>query len=308
MGFALVMLSMLLAGACWFDIGSAGAFAFLAQVPAALGIALLRGTRGKARLGRDALSLALLWAGGFALAGLLAAWPLQALRASPGLLPTLAMSGASAVVLLLLWRHWPLWHGIEREGGALGLRYSAQDRHERSAWSGLQVAVPVLLLLGGGIALAWPGLLAGDARTIAAIAYAALLPLAHALLQSAPARLLVHGLLGAPLYTALILQAQSWAGAGWGGQILPRVGMEVVVTFLGGDVDRPLVTGCVYNATHPLPFSQPAELTKTGLRSQSSPGGEGFHEISIDDARGAELLYIRAHKRLHTNGNFRALQ
>ena len=194
MGFALVMLSMLLAGACWFDIGSAGAFAFLAQVPAALGIALLRGTRGKARLGRDTLSLALLWAGGFALAGLLAAWPLQALRASPGLLPTLAMSGASAVVLLLLWRHWPLWHGLEREGGALGPRYSAQDRHERSAWSGLQVAVPVLLLLGGGIALAWPGLLAGDARTIAAIAYAALLPLAHALLQSAPARLLVHGL------------------------------------------------------------------------------------------------------------------
>ncbi|WP_240906297.1 ankyrin repeat domain-containing protein [Thermomonas sp. HDW16] len=185
---------MLLAGACGFDIGTAGAFAFLAQVPAALGVALLRGTRGKIRLGRDAGSLALLWAGGFALAGLLAAWPLQALRSAPGLIPTLALSAAVAAMLLLLWRNWPLWHGIEREGGGIGVRHAAQDKHERGAWSGLQVAVPVLLLLGGGIALAWPGLLTGFARTIAAMAYAALLPLAHALLQSAPSRLLVHGL------------------------------------------------------------------------------------------------------------------
>ena len=193
-GSALVALSMLLAGACWFDVGSAGALAFLAQVPAALGIALLRGTRGKARLVRDAGSLALLWAGGFALAGVLVAWPLQALRVTPGLLPTLAMSMACAVMLLLLWRHWPLWHGIEREGGGIGARLASQEAHERGAWSGLQVAVPVLLLLGGGIALAWPGLLVGFARTVATIAYAALLPLAHALLQSAPSRLLVHGL------------------------------------------------------------------------------------------------------------------
>ncbi len=193
-GFALVLLSLLLAGACWFDAGSAGALAWLAQVPAALGIALLRGTRGKARLGRDALSLALLWAGGFALAGLLAAWPLQALRTAPSLLPTLAMSGVCAIVLLLLWRHWPLWHGLEREGGGIGARFASQDAHERGAWSGLQVAVPALLLLGGGIALAWPGLLGGFARTVATIAYAALLPLAHALLQSAPERRLLHGL------------------------------------------------------------------------------------------------------------------
>lgn len=89
---------------------------------------------------------------------------------------------------------------------------------------------------------------------------------------------------------------QGWAGTGWGAQILPRVGMEVVVTFLGGDVDRPLITGCVYNATHPLPFPQPAELTKTGLRSSTTPGGDGYHEISIDDAKGAEMLFIRAQR------------
>ena len=134
-GFALVLLSLLLAGACWFDAGSAGAFALLAQIPAALGIALLRGTRGKARMGRDALSLALLWGGTFLFAGLLVAWPLLALRSSAGLLPTLAMSGACAIVLLLLWRHWPLWHGIEREGGGLSARFASQDSHERGAWS-----------------------------------------------------------------------------------------------------------------------------------------------------------------------------
>ena len=147
-GFALVLLSLLLAGACWFEAGSAGAFALLAQIPAALGIALLRGTRGKARMGRDALSLALLWGGAFLFAGLLVAWPLLALRSSAGLLPTLAMSGACAIVLLLLWRHWPLWHGIEREGGGLSARFASQDAHERGAWSGLQVAVPIFT---GGI-------------------------------------------------------------------------------------------------------------------------------------------------------------
>ena len=167
LGFALLLLSLLLAVACWFDVGSAGALAWLAQVPAALGVAVLRGTRGKARLVRDALSLALLWGAAFLLAGALAAWPMQALRAAPGLLPTLAMSGASAVVLLLLWRHWPLWHAIEREGGGIGARHAAQDAYERGAWSGLQVAVPALLLLGGGIALAWPGLLSGFARSAA---------------------------------------------------------------------------------------------------------------------------------------------
>ena len=194
LGLVLVATGLLLAGACWFEIGSAAAFAVCAQVPTALGIALLRGSRGKARLGHDALSLALLWAGGFLITGVLVAWPLQALRAAPGLLPTLAMSSACAVLLLLLWRHWPLWHGLERAGGGIRARHAAQAAHERSAWSGLQVAVPVLLLLGGGIALGWPGLLVADARTIATLAYAALLPLAHALLQSAPERRLLHGL------------------------------------------------------------------------------------------------------------------
>jgi type VI secretion system secreted protein VgrG len=90
--------------------------------------------------------------------------------------------------------------------------------------------------------------------------------------------------------------AQGWAGAGWGVQILPRVGMEVVVTFLGGDLNRPLVTGAVYNATHPVPFPLPGQATKSGLRSESTPGGDGYHEISFDDAKGNELLFIHAQR------------
>ena len=69
--------------------------------------------------------------------------------------------------------------------------------------------------------------------------------------------------------------AQAWAGAGWGTQFIPRVGMEVVVTFLGGDIDRPMVTGCVYNATHPPPYPLPGSAATSGIRTQSSPGGDG---------------------------------
>ncbi len=191
---ALIAVSLLLAAACWFDVGSAGPLAWLAQAPMALGIALLHGTRRGSRLGRDAGSLAVAWGVGFVLAGVLGTWPLRMLLGAPALMPVLAVSTAGAVLLLALWRYWPLWHGLERQGGAIGRHLAALDTHQRSAWSGLQVAVPVWLLLAGGIALGWPGLLAGDARLIAVIAYAVALPLSHALLQAAPSRMLVHGL------------------------------------------------------------------------------------------------------------------
>lgn len=58
--------------------------------------------------------------------------------------------------------------------------------------------------------------------------------------------------------TCWLRVAQLWAGAGWGSQFVPRVGMEVLVTYLNGDPDRPIVTGCIYNATHPVPFALPA--------------------------------------------------
>ncbi|MEO5962639.1 MAG: ankyrin repeat domain-containing protein [Thermomonas sp.] len=160
----------------------------------ALGIALLRGTQRGSRLGRDAVALALAWGGGFLLTVALAAWPLHAMQVAPGLLPVLVLSTAGAFLLLALWRYWPLWHALERQGGDIGKHLAALGAHQRSAWSGLQVAVPVWLLLAGGIALGWPGLLSGDARLIAVIVYALALPLSHALLQVAPSRVLVHGL------------------------------------------------------------------------------------------------------------------
>lgn len=92
--------------------------------------------------------------------------------------------------------------------------------------------------------------------------------------------------------------AQTWAGAGWGFQFIPRIGMEVVVTFLGGDVDRPLVTGCVVNATHPPPFPLPASVTKSGIRTRTF-GGHGAHELSFDDATGTEKIYLHSQRDYH---------
>lgn len=91
---------------------------------------------------------------------------------------------------------------------------------------------------------------------------------------------------------------QGWVGANWGTQFVPRVGTEVVVTFLGGDPDRPLVTGCVYNGTHPPPFALPSEVSKSGFRTQSFPGGEGYNELSFDDRSGSEVVHLRAEKDL----------
>jgi type VI secretion system secreted protein VgrG len=89
-----------------------------------------------------------------------------------------------------------------------------------------------------------------------------------------------------------------WAGAGLGVQFIPRVGMEVVVTFEGGDPDKPLVLGTVYNGTHPPPFPLPGGKTRSGWRTQSSPGGGGFNELSFDDRAGGERVFLHAQKTL----------
>ena len=89
---------------------------------------------------------------------------------------------------------------------------------------------------------------------------------------------------------------QTWAGAGFGFQFIPRVGMEVLVTFLGGDVDRPVIVGSLYNATHLTPEPLPQRSTRSGIRTQSSPGGGGFNELSFEDAKGLERVYVHAQK------------
>lgn len=89
---------------------------------------------------------------------------------------------------------------------------------------------------------------------------------------------------------------QAWSGDGWGSQFIPRIGMEVLVTFLGGDPDRPVILGCLPNATHPVPFPLPGSAAKSGIRTRSTPGGGGYNEISFDDSAGAEVLTVRAQK------------
>ena len=91
---------------------------------------------------------------------------------------------------------------------------------------------------------------------------------------------------------------QSWAGAGFGSQFIPRVGQEVVITFEGGDPDKPIVLGAVYNGTHPPPFALPGDKTRSGIKTQSSPGGSGSNELSFEDAAGREQVYVHAQRDL----------
>jgi type VI secretion system secreted protein VgrG len=90
--------------------------------------------------------------------------------------------------------------------------------------------------------------------------------------------------------------SQAWAGQGWGALYLPRIGHEVVVEFLEGDPDRPIVTGSVYNGQNPTPIWLPDHKTQSTMRSNSSLGGSGFNELRIEDAAGREQVYMHAQK------------
>nr|WP_306465636.1 type VI secretion system tip protein TssI/VgrG [Corallococcus exiguus] len=90
--------------------------------------------------------------------------------------------------------------------------------------------------------------------------------------------------------------AQVWSGLGWGFVFLPRIGMEVLVDFLEGDPDRPLVVGCVYNGQNQPPYPLPDQKTRSTIRTSSTPGGDGFNELRFEDAAGEEELFIHAQK------------
>ena len=91
--------------------------------------------------------------------------------------------------------------------------------------------------------------------------------------------------------------SQPWANAASGAQFIPRVGTEVLVTFLGGDMDRPLVVGSLYNGTHPLPFRTPQDKTRSGFKTKTS-GGEGYNELSFEDLAGKEEIRVHAQRNL----------
>lgn len=90
--------------------------------------------------------------------------------------------------------------------------------------------------------------------------------------------------------------AQSWAGAAWGASFVPRIGQEVLVRFLEGNPDAPLVVGAVYNAAIPPPIALPGEKTKSTVRTDSSLGGGGSNELLFEDAKDSEEVYLHAQK------------
>ena len=90
--------------------------------------------------------------------------------------------------------------------------------------------------------------------------------------------------------------AQNWAGTNWGGLVTPRIGMEVVITYIDGDPDRPLVIGCVYNADHIPPDYVTESPTKSTFKTNTSKKGGGFNELRFEDKKGDEEIYMHAQK------------
>lgn len=90
--------------------------------------------------------------------------------------------------------------------------------------------------------------------------------------------------------------SQLWAGPKWGAMFIPRIGHEVIVDFVEGDPDRPIITGRVYHANNKPPYDLPAEKTKSTIKTDSSKGGGGFNELRFEDKKGEEQVFIHAEK------------
>ncbi|EDY19667.1 type VI secretion system Vgr family protein [Chthoniobacter flavus Ellin428] len=94
--------------------------------------------------------------------------------------------------------------------------------------------------------------------------------------------------------------SQIWAGKSWGGMTIPRIGQEVVVDFLEGDPDQPLVVGRVYNGESMPPWGLPGQKVVSGVKTNSTPGGGGYNEFSMDDTKGTEKITTHAQKDMNT--------
>ncbi|HTV42656.1 MAG TPA: type VI secretion system tip protein TssI/VgrG [Candidatus Sulfotelmatobacter sp.] len=103
--------------------------------------------------------------------------------------------------------------------------------------------------------------------------------------------------------SCMIRVAQIWAGKQWGAVYIPRIGQEVVVEFLEGDPDFPIITGCVYNADQMPPQTLPANQTQSGIISRSSTGGSAsnFNSLWFEDKQGSEQISIQAEKDMLIN-------
>jgi type VI secretion system secreted protein VgrG len=96
--------------------------------------------------------------------------------------------------------------------------------------------------------------------------------------------------------------AQMWAGPSWGGLHIPRIGQEVVVEFIDGNFDRPLIVGCVYNDANKPPYDLPSKATQSGIKSHSSAKAppDHYNELRFEDKQGAEEIVVHAQRNLST--------
>ncbi|WFQ78128.1 type VI secretion system tip protein TssI/VgrG (plasmid) [Xenorhabdus sp. SF857] len=93
--------------------------------------------------------------------------------------------------------------------------------------------------------------------------------------------------------------AQGWNGNNFGFMAIPRIGQEVIISYLNGDIDRPIVTGCNYNGRNSPPLDLPGQKTRTTFKTKTHKG-EGFNELRFEDAKGSEEVYIHAQKDMNT--------
>lgn len=98
--------------------------------------------------------------------------------------------------------------------------------------------------------------------------------------------------------TCWLRVAQQWAGGRIGAQFVPRPGMEVLVDYLEGDPDRPIVVACIYNGDNKQPYDTPANLSRAGWRTMSHPSGSIANEFIFEDKAGAEEIYTFAGRNL----------
>ncbi|MCF6445026.1 type VI secretion system tip protein VgrG [Nereida sp. MMG024] len=100
-------------------------------------------------------------------------------------------------------------------------------------------------------------------------------------------------------HTMRVRVSQNWASKGWGGMVIPRIGMEVIVEHLRGDPDKPIVTGCVYNGANKPPYPLPEHKTRSTFKTDTHQG-TGFNELRFEDANGEEEIRVHAERDMNT--------
>lgn len=203
----------------------------------------------------ELLNLSALWGGATAATAALAAWPLSSLLHSGSLLAALGLSVVAGLLLLGLWRLWPLWQGSERDGAALPPQWARLPDLDLGAWRGLGVAGIVAAIVALALLLAWPGLLGGGARWTLAVAFALASPALHLLLQS-------------------IRPADTLPGAGFDPELDTALGPEEALDGDAGGLDGAELAQALYVAARAGKVERALELIELGADVNAPPPAE----------------------------------